>query len=169
MSKNTPIAFVVIILVLGGTFIILSKKPDSTVQNDLDLNKIQIVSTPKVEQNITNSPQNTQKMTELKIEDLKVGTGKEAKSGDTVVMNYLGTLTNGTKFDSSYDRGQPFTTQIGVGQVIQGWDKGVPGMKVGGKRRLSIPSALAYGSRGAGNVIPPDSDLIFEVELVDIK
>lgn len=161
MSKNTLIAFVVVILFLAGTFALLSKKPESETKNDLDLNKIS--------PSITNSPKNTPKMTELKIEDLKVGTGKEVKSGDTVIMNYLGTLIDGTKFDSSYDRGQPFTTQIGVGQVIQGWDKGVPGMKVGGKRRLSIPSEMAYGSRGAGNLIPPDSDLIFEVELVSIK
>lgn len=153
MSKNTIIAFIVVVLVLVGTFIALSKEP-----------------TPIAPSTITNSPQKeTKKMTELKIEDLVVGTGREVKAGDTVVMNYLGTLTDGTKFDSSYDRGLPFTTQIGVGQVIQGWDKGVPGMKIGGKRRLSIPSALAYGSRGAGAVIPPDSDLIFEVELVDIK
>ncbi len=108
-------------------------------------------------------------MTELKIEDLKIGEGREVKSGDIVVMHYLGTLQDGTKFDSSYDRKEPFTTQIGVGQVIQGWDQGVPGMKIGGKRKLTIPSELGYGSRGAGGVIPPDATLIFEVELVDIK
>ena len=106
---------------------------------------------------------------ELKIEDLKIGTGPEVKTGDTVSINYLGTLENGTKFDSSYDRGQPFETQIGVGRVIKGWDQGVPGMKVGGKRKLTIPSDLAYGSRGAGSVIPPDATLIFEVELIGIK
>ena len=108
-------------------------------------------------------------MTDLKIEDLVIGTGAEVKSGDTIEMNYVGTLVDGTKFDSSYDRGTPFETQIGVGQVIKGWDQGVPGMKVGGKRRLLIPSALAYGTQGAGGVIPPNADLIFEVELVSIK
>ncbi len=104
----------------------------------------------------------------LKIEDIKVGTGKEVKSGDTVVINYTGTLQNGTKFDSSYDRGQPFETQIGTGQVIKGWDLGVVGMKVGGKRKLIIPPDLGYGAQSVGS-IPPNSTLIFEVELIDIK
>lgn len=105
----------------------------------------------------------------LKIEDIKVGTGKEVKSGDTVTINYVGTLENGQKFDSSYDRNQAFETQIGVGQVIKGWDEGVIGMKVGGKRKLTIPSDLGYGSRGAGAVIPPNATLIFELELLDVK
>jgi len=108
-------------------------------------------------------------MDQLKIEDLVVGTGTEVKSGDNIVIHYLGTLLDGTKFDSSYDRGQPFETQIGVGQVIQGWDQGVVGMKVGGKRKLTIPPEMGYGARGAGNVIPPNATLIFEVELVNIK
>ena len=110
-----------------------------------------------------------QKFSELKIEDTLVGTGAKVKSGDTVVMHYTGTLVDGTKFDSSLDRGQPFETQIGVGRVIKGWDQGVPGMKVGGKRKLFIPPALAYGERGAGGVIGPNADLIFEVELLGIK
>lgn len=107
--------------------------------------------------------------TKLIIEEIKVGDGREVKSGDTVVMHYSGTLTDGTKFDSSLDRNEPFTTQIGVGQVIKGWDEGVPGMKIGGKRKLTIPSDLAYGESGAGGVIPPNATLIFEVELLDIK
>ncbi len=104
----------------------------------------------------------------LKIEDIQVGTGAEVKSGDTVTINYKGTLTNGTKFDSSYDRGTPFTTQIGVGQVIKGWDVGVVGMKVGGKRRLTIPPDLAYGSRDIPG-IPANSTLIFDLELLAVK
>ncbi len=115
------------------------------------------------------SPKATAGAAELKIEDTLVGTGAEVKSGDTVVMHYTGTLVDGTKFDSSLDRGQPFETQIGEGRVIKGWDQGVPGMKVGGKRKLFIPSALAYGERGAGGVIGPNADLIFEVELLNIK
>ena len=107
-------------------------------------------------------------ITELKTEDIKIGDGEAVKPGDTVVMHYTGTLLDGTKFDSSLDRGQPFTTQIGVGRVIEGWDKGVPGMKVGGKRMLYIPSEMGYGSRGAGGAIPPNADLIFEVELMKI-
>ncbi|MFA5895027.1 MAG: FKBP-type peptidyl-prolyl cis-trans isomerase [Candidatus Shapirobacteria bacterium] len=109
------------------------------------------------------------KITKLKIEDSLVGTGASVKSGDTITIHYLGTLMDGTKFDSSYDRGQPFETQIGVGMLIEGWDKGIPGMKIGGKRILTIPSQMAYGSRGAGSLIPPDSDLVFEVELVSIE
>lgn len=104
----------------------------------------------------------------LKIEDIIVGSGGEVKSGDTITVNYLGTLLDGTKFDSSYDRNMPFTTQIGVGQVIKGWDEGIIGMKVGGKRKLVIPSSLGYGDQSAGS-IPPNSTLIFEVELLSIK
>lgn len=104
----------------------------------------------------------------LKIEDIKVGTGSAVKAGDTVVINYTGTLEDGTKFDSSYDHGQPFTTQIGVGQVIKGWDEGVVGMKVGGERKLTIPPDLAYGDQSVGS-IPPNSTLIFDVSLVAIK
>lgn len=107
--------------------------------------------------------------TELKIEDVVVGTGAEVKKGDTVVMHYVGTFDDGEKFDSSVDRGVPFETKIGVGRVIKGWDQGVPGMKVGGKRKLFIPYTLGYGEEGAGFTIPPMADLIFEVELLDIK
>ena len=106
--------------------------------------------------------------TDLKVEDTKVGEGEEVESGDTIVIHYKGTLTDGTKFDSSYDRGEPYETQIGVGQVIQGWDLGVVGMKIGGKRKLTIPPSLGYGEQGSG-AIPPNSTLIFEVELIDIK
>jgi FKBP-type peptidyl-prolyl cis-trans isomerase len=103
----------------------------------------------------------------LVIEDLVVGTGATAAVGDTVSVHYVGTLTNGTKFDSSYDRGQPYAFRIGAGQVIAGWDQGVPGMKVGGKRRLTIPPSLGYGSQAYGP-IPANSTLIFDVELVSI-
>lgn len=104
----------------------------------------------------------------VKIEDLEEGTGPEVKSGDTVVMHYTGTLVDGTKFDSSLDRNEPFETQIGVGQVIKGWDTGVVGMKVGGKRKLTIPPSLGYGDQDMGS-IPPNSILIFELELLEIK
>lgn len=118
--------------------------------------------------NVSASPAATPNMSKLAIEDIKEGIGDPVKSGDTVVVNYKGALVDGTVFDSSYDRGQPFSTQIGVGAVIKGWDEGIVGMRAGGKRKLSIPSELGYGSRGAGP-IPPNSDLIFEVELVEIK
>ena len=104
----------------------------------------------------------------LQIEDLQVGTGEEAKAGRPVTVHYRGTLTNGTKFDASYDRGEPLTFVLGSGQVIKGWDQGVAGMKVGGKRKLTIPPALGYGSRGFPGAIPPNSTLVFEVELVKV-
>lgn len=107
-------------------------------------------------------------VTELKIEDLQVGTGAEAVAGKKVTVHYTGWLTNGTKFDSSLDRGQPFPFPLGAGRVIQGWDKGVAGMKVGGKRKLTIPPQMAYGERGAPPVIPPNSTLIFEVQLLGV-
>lgn len=108
-------------------------------------------------------------ITELKIEDLVVGTGAEAVAGKLISVHYTGTLTNGTKFDSSKDRGEPFEFTLGAGQVIQGWDKGFAGMKVGGKRKLTIPSDMGYGAQGAGGVIPPNATLIFEVELLGVK
>jgi FKBP-type peptidyl-prolyl cis-trans isomerase len=104
----------------------------------------------------------------LVIEDEVIGTGAEAKAGDTVTVNYTGWLTDGTKFDSSLDRNQPFTFVLGMHQVITGWDQGVAGMKVGGTRKLTIPPALGYGARGAGGVIPPNATLIFEIELLSI-
>jgi FKBP-type peptidyl-prolyl cis-trans isomerase len=107
--------------------------------------------------------------TELKIEDIKVGEGAVAEAGKQVVVHYTGTLTDGTKFDSSLDRNDPFTFSLGAGQVIKGWDEGVKGMKVGGKRKLTIPPQLGYGEAGAGGVIPPNATLIFEVELLDVK
>ncbi|MGH9824553.1 MAG: FKBP-type peptidyl-prolyl cis-trans isomerase [Blastocatellia bacterium] len=107
--------------------------------------------------------------TGLKYVDEVVGTGASPSPGKKVTVHYVGTLENGQKFDSSYDRGRPFVFQIGVGQVIKGWDEGVMTMKVGGKRRLIIPANLGYGARGAGGVIPPNATLIFEVELLSVE
>jgi FKBP-type peptidyl-prolyl cis-trans isomerase len=103
------------------------------------------------------------------IEDIAVGAGKDAKLGDTVSVNYTGTLMNGQKFDSSYDRNEPFEFTLGEGRVIEGWERGISGMKVGGKRILTIPPEKAYGESGAPPVIPPNATLKFEVELVDIQ
>jgi FKBP-type peptidyl-prolyl cis-trans isomerase len=183
MSKNiVPFLIIIVIIVAGITGIFLLS--NQTVQNKNDINLIPTIypiQTPQLEtptpaiinqQSQASAGANMGNITTtadgLQIEDQTVGAGKIAKSGDTVTVNYLGTLENGTKFDSSYDRNQPFTTQIGVGQVIKGWDEGIVGMKVGGKRKLIIPSSLGYGSQDVGS-IPPNSTLIFEVELLDVK
>jgi FKBP-type peptidyl-prolyl cis-trans isomerase len=106
----------------------------------------------------------------LKYQDLTVGTGALAESGMTASVHYTGWLTDGTKFDSSVDRGQPFSFTLGRGQVIRGWDEGVQGMRVGGKRKLTIPPDLGYGASGTGGgVIPPNATLVFDVELLDVR
>lgn len=121
-------------------------------------------TTPSTEPKVTTLPSGT------KYEDLVVGTGKEATKGSNATVHYTGTLTNGQKFDSSKDRGTPFTVRnLGNAPVIQGWNEGLVGMKVGGKRRLTIPPNAGYGKRGAPPVIPPDATLIFEVELLDVN
>ena len=107
-------------------------------------------------------------MSELIIEDLTVGDGATATAGQSVLVHYTGWLTDGTKFDSSLDRGEPFEFNLGRGQVIAGWDQGVAGMQIGGKRKLTIPPELGYGSRGAGGVIPPNATLVFDVELLAV-
>ena len=106
---------------------------------------------------------------ELVIEDIRPGTGAEAKAGMTVTVHYVGTLTDGKKFDSSRDRGRGFSFALGAGQVIKGWDQGVAGMKIGQLRKLTIPPHLAYGTNGFPPVIPPNSTLVFEVELLEVK
>lgn len=104
----------------------------------------------------------------LIIQDTQVGTGAQANAGDTVQVNYVGRLTNGTKFDASFDHGKPFEFTLGQGQVIEGWDKGVIGMKVGGKRTLTVPPALAYGNQAVG-AIPANSTLVFEIDLLAVN
>jgi len=108
-------------------------------------------------------------MSALNIEELALGEGAEATAGQNVTVHYTGWLTNGTKFDSSLDRNEPFTFKLAAGQVIKGWDQGVAGMKVGGKRKLTIPAELGYGARGAGSAIPPNATLVFDVELLSVR
>jgi FKBP-type peptidyl-prolyl cis-trans isomerase len=141
------------VLLTAGILLTTASAADDKKDNDSKVKKMEYVTTKSG----------------LKYLDEKVGTGAEAKAGDAVSVHYTGTLKNGKKFDSSRDRKEPFTFNLGAGQVIKGWDEGVAGMKVGGKRKLIIPSELAYGKRGAGNVIPPDAELTFEVELLEIK
>jgi len=119
-----------------------------------------------IPKNINTTPPLIQTM---KIEILQEGTGDAAKSGDLITVNYVGTLQDGTKFDSSIDRGQPFTFTLGQNSVIQGWELGVAGMKIGEKRKLTIPPELAYGEQGAGGVIPPNATLTFEIDLLGIS
>jgi peptidylprolyl isomerase len=105
----------------------------------------------------------------LQIEDLQVGAGAEARPGQNVRVHYTGTLTSGKKFDSSRDRNRPFEFKLGAGMVIQGWDQGVAGMRVGGRRKLTIPPELGYGAGGFPPVIPPNSTLVFDIELLDVR
>ncbi len=128
-----------------------------------------LVTYPSPDQTAIGIQESTPIVTSLQIQDEVVGSGQEAITGDTVSVHYTGWLLDGKKFDSSLDRGEPFEFVLGQGNVIQGWDQGVVGMKVGGKRKLTIPADLAYGAQGIGSVIPPDSALIFEVELLAIK
>jgi len=130
-------------------------------------NKVSSIPSPTPSDNINITKK--ENMEELKIEDIKIGEGKEAVNGNTLTVNYSGTLVDGTKFDSSYDRNQPFSFVLGQGRVIKGWDMGLLGMKVGGKRKLTIPSELGYGTQGAGSDIPPNATLIFEVELLKVE
>jgi FKBP-type peptidyl-prolyl cis-trans isomerase len=134
----------------------------------LDIEAVSILTKAKVHERDLAAREKDLKM--LKIEEEVVGKGKEAKDGDTVDVHYTGTFPDGKKFDSSRDRNMPLTVTLGTGQVIRGFDLGIQGMKVGGKRKVTIPSELAYGSRGAGGgVIPPNQIIIFEIELVTVK
>ncbi|HIC27085.1 MAG TPA: FKBP-type peptidyl-prolyl cis-trans isomerase [Gammaproteobacteria bacterium] len=131
----------------------------------------QEVDNQSIKQEVNNNrtqQEEIMEVTELQIVDTTVGEGKEAILGKVVSVHYTGTLTDGTKFDSSVDRETPFQFTLGAGQVIQGWDQGVIGMKVGGKRTLTIPSDLAYGPTGRPGTIPPSATLIFDIELLDV-
>lgn len=148
------VVLVIIVLLLPKTEI---KKESKILQTEIS------------QESVSSDEEVVEDMTELEIEDLKVGEGAEAKPGDVVSVHYVGTLTDGTKFDSSRDRGEPFSFELGAGEVIKGWDEGVVGMRIGGKRMLTIPSELGYGELGAPPIIGPNATLIFEIELLEVK
>ncbi len=167
MSLVGYIALITIVTI--GIVYVLNYSSKETVVNATSTPKEVVAeSSPKSDNKIVDTKKMQEDVTELKIEDLVVGTGVEAVSGKLISVHYTGTLTNGTKFDSSVDRGAPFEFTLGIGEVIQGWDKGFAGMKVGGKRKLIIPSSMGYGDMGSGP-IPPKATLIFEVELLGVK
>ncbi len=159
MAKNYIIGAVIIVIVLSIA-VYFQIQDNKKTYEELGINKNQNME--------ENQNQNANPSEELKMEVLKEGTGEAAKNGDTVSVHYVGTLQDGTKFDSSIDRGTPFSFTLGAGQVIKGWDLGILGIKVGEKRKLTIPSDLAYGAQGYGP-IPGGATLIFEVELLSIN
>lgn len=170
MGKKTlyTLIFLGILVLAGGIYIFASKKTD----NNQPLASITPSATiePSVAPVATTSAATVTTMDGLKIEDEKIGTGTEATAGRKITVNYTGTLTDGTKFDSSLNPGRtPFSFTLGAGEVIKGWDEGFNGMKVGGKRKLTIPPELGYGANGAGSAIPPNAILIFEVELLKVE
>ncbi|QQR51822.1 FKBP-type peptidyl-prolyl cis-trans isomerase [bacterium] len=155
------VAATAVIVLIVGSAMVLKGQPTDTNSDAGQTQSANTESSPSPQ--MTTAPSG-----KLESTDISVGTGDEAVAGKTVSVHYTGTLTDGTKFDSSLDRGQPFEFVLGTGQVIKGWDDGVAGMKVGGKRKLVIPPDLAYGDRAQGS-IPANSTLVFEVELLGVK
>ncbi|EKE25413.1 MAG: FKBP-type peptidyl-prolyl cis-trans isomerase [uncultured bacterium] len=166
MKKRVLIVLIVIAVIVLGYTLSQTKPASAPINKDIDSKKVS-QETNKQTQSATNS--NNNKAMELKIETTQEGTGERTiKKGDMISVHYTGKLTNGTKFDSSLDRGKPFEFQIGQGMVIQGWEEGFIGAKVGEKRTLTIPAEMGYGSRDMGT-IPANSTLIFDVEVMAIK
>ncbi len=156
MKKEIIVSLLVVVILIAGMSLLVSLMQKAATAPSTAMDQ-----TPNTTQPPASQPQG------LKIEDVVVGTGEAAQNGDTVTVNYVGTLTDGTKFDSSYDRNQPFSFLLGASHVIKGWDLGVLGMKVGGKRKLTIPPELGYGAGGQGP-IPPNATLLFTIELLKV-
>jgi FKBP-type peptidyl-prolyl cis-trans isomerase len=156
----------VIIVVLGAVVILTTKESPETQPLATPTPTVTIEVTPESVATVSATP--VAQVDKLIIQDEEVGTGEEAVAGKKVTVNYVGTLTDGTQFDSSYGK-TPFTFTLGAGEVIPGWDQGVAGMRVGGKRKLTIPASLGYGSQGIPGAIPGGATLIFEVELLGVE
>lgn len=164
-KKGNCLIFVIPLLLIL-VFFVYKKVTGNKISMD-NLNTTSLTTSSASGIPASSSSTGVQSVEGLEIEDLKIGDGEEAVSGKKVVVNYLGTLKNGTKFDSSYDRGTPFSFTLGTGEVIEGWEKGILGMRVGGKRKLTISPELGYGPQAVGE-IPANSTLIFEVELLQV-
>lgn len=172
MNKNYLVLTLILLPILIGGYVLFNSQTGNKATTTSSQLSVVPTGTPGATISSTQSAEvadSTKDVNELKIEDQVVGTGEAAVAGKRVTVNYLGTLTSGTKFDSSYDRNEPFAFNLGAGEVIKGWDQGVAGMKVGGKRKLTIPPDLGYGAQGAGGVIPPNATLIFVVELLKVE
>ena len=170
--KEVLISFSVVLFFCGLLIVSAIFKPNTSpaIAANLSVPSPIIAQSPITQETITMNLDNAiVTPSGLKYIDIEVGTGDSPTTGQTVKVHYTGTLTDGKKFDSSVDRGQPFSFKIGVGQVIKGWDEGVATMKVGGKRTLIIPPDLGYGERGAGGVIPGNATLLFDIELLGVN
>ncbi len=171
ISKSEWVAIVLSIAVVVYLFFYSGKtKVVEDVSQNLEAeSQVANVSGENITNQTNTGDTQMENVTELKKEIIKEGTGAEAKVGDVAVVHYTGTLLDGKVFDSSIPRGQPFEFRLGEGSVIAGWEEGLKGMKIGEKARLTIPSNMAYGSQGAGGVIPPNATLVFEIELLSLK
>lgn len=168
MDKKVLILIIIIlVIVIGVGYYVLTNKPINNPVN----NQPVVIEKEEEKQVVVEQKTNPKnfEIQNMKIDILQEGSGEASKTGDLVTVHYVGTLENGTKFDSSVDRGTPFQFTLGQNRVIQGWELGVLGMKVGEKRKLTIPPELGYGSQGAGGLIPPNATLIFQVELLKIN
>ena len=170
IQKDIIIVLIVLIVVIGGVWLIFNNAGPKQVAENTSVNStpVEVKTEPVSQPVLQGEVSKNYEIQGMKVEIIKEGSGAVAKSGDHVFVHYTGTLKNGTKFDSSVDRGVPFDFDLGAGQVIKGWDLGVEGMKIGEQRKLTIPPELGYGDRGAGNLIAPGATLIFTVELLKI-